>query len=125
MESNVVEVQFLYAPRVGHCSVIVSTEDEQTQMSVEELKQQYPMLCAGISQIFDMREEHESEEDYMRMQEEEHERIQLRQLEEDHYDYLYAEDSEKKEAINEMLNENWSEEDKLKFQALREKIANQ
>ena len=125
MESNVVEVQFLYAPRVGQCSVIVSTEDEQTQMSVEELKQQYPMLCAGISQIFDMREEHESEEDYMRMQEEEHERIQLRQLEEDHYDYLYAEDSEKREAIQEMLNENWSEEDKLKLQALREKIANQ
>jgi hypothetical protein len=125
MESNVVEVQFLYAPRVGQCSVIVSTEDEQTQMSLAELKEQFPMLCAGISQMFDMREEHESEEDYMRMQEEEYERIQLRQLEEDHYDYLNTEDSEKRKAIQEMLNENWSEEDKLKLNALRERIANQ
>jgi hypothetical protein len=125
MESNVVEVQFLYAPRVGQCSVIVSTEDEQTQMSLAELKEQFPMLCAGLSQMFDMREEHESEEDYMRMQEEEHERIQLRQLEEDYYDHFMKVDDEKNEAIKEMLNENWSEEDKLKWQALKEKIANQ
>jgi hypothetical protein len=43
----------------------------------------------------------------------------------DEYNHWIKEDSEKKEAINEMLNENWSEEDKLKLQALREKIANQ
>ena len=35
------------------------------------------------------------------------------------------EDSEKREAIKEMLNESWSEEFKLKLQVLREKIANQ
>jgi hypothetical protein len=52
MESNVVEVQFLYAPRVGQCAVIVCTEDEQIQMSLEELKEQYPMLCDGLSQMF-------------------------------------------------------------------------
>ena len=52
MEKVVVEVQFLYAPKVGQCAVIVSTENEQTQMSIEELKEQYPMLCDGLSQMF-------------------------------------------------------------------------
>lgn len=53
MEKNVVEVEFLYAPRVGQHAVIVSTDDlDQKQMSIEELKKQYPLLCAELSKLF-------------------------------------------------------------------------
>lgn len=52
MEKVVVELEFLYAPQLGHCAAIVSTKDDRTQMSLEELKQQYPMLCDGLSQMF-------------------------------------------------------------------------
>jgi len=53
MESNVVEVQFLYAPRVNQYSVIVDTGDEQTQMGLADLKNKYPMLCAKLGEMFD------------------------------------------------------------------------
>ena len=52
MEKNVVEVQFLYAPNVGQCTLVVSNDDEQTQMSIEELKEQYPLLFAKLSELF-------------------------------------------------------------------------
>ena len=56
MESNVVEVQFVYAPRVNGFAVIVSIDnDVDVQMSLAELKEQFPMLCAGLSQMFDVR----------------------------------------------------------------------
>ena len=137
MESNVVEVQFLYAPRVGQCSVIVSTEDEQTQMSVEELKQQYPELCEVLSLKFnveldnnqfdwDLEGDWECGEGTLHPNTqgscdcaEQNEEICRAQIE---YENELA---DKNKAIQEMLNENWSEEDKLKMQALREKIANQ
>jgi hypothetical protein len=133
MESNVVEVQFLYAPRVGQCSVIVSTEDEQTQMSVEELKQQYPELCEVLSLKFNLELDNnhfdwDLEGDWECGEGTLHPNTQgscdcTEQNEE--YDRWIKEDIEKQEAIKEMLNESWSEEDKLKLQALREKIANQ
>ena len=52
MESNVIEVQFLYAPKVNQSSVIVSTNDGETQMSLEELKEQYPLLSKELSKLF-------------------------------------------------------------------------
>lgn len=131
MESNVVEVQFLYAPRVGQCSVIVSTEDGQTQMSVEELKQQYPELCEVLSLKFNVELDNS---DYQMIGDwecgegtlhphtqsscdcvEQNEEICRSQLE---YENELAD-------RNKAIDENWSEEDKLKLQALREKIANQ
>ena len=132
MEKFVVELQFLYAPMVGQCAAIVSTEDgEQTQMSVDELKEQYPMLCAWVSKIFNPKTDNpewDLEGDWECGEGTLHPNTQgscdcTEQMEE--YDHWMRENGEKNEAINEMLNENWSEEDKLKMQALRERIANQ
>jgi hypothetical protein len=52
MEENVIEVQFLYAPNVNQCAVVVSTANDQTQMSIEELKEKYPLLCKNLSELF-------------------------------------------------------------------------
>ena len=136
MESNVVEVQFLYAPRVGQCSVIVSTEDEQTQMSVEELKQQYPELCEVLSLKFnveldnnqfdwDLEGDWECGEGTLHSSTDtcncaEH----FREMEE--WQMLQEEEEwEKRKAIDEMSREGWSEEELSKLHALRDKIANQ
>ena len=138
MESNVVEVQFVYAPRVNGFAVIVSIDnDVDIQMSLEELKEQYPMLCDGLSQMFstkpdnnqfdwDLEGDWECGEGTLHPNTqgscdcaEQNEEICRAQIE---YENELA---DKNKAIQEMLNENWSEEDKLKMQALREKIANQ
>jgi len=55
VEENVVEVEFLYAPRVGHCVVAVSTDDgSRTQMSLEELKETYPLISIELSKQFNL-----------------------------------------------------------------------
>jgi hypothetical protein len=136
MESNVVEVQFVYAPRVNGFAVIVSIDNDiDIQMSLNELKEQYPMLCDGLSQMFSTEPDNpdwvESEYPWTAQDEccygtlhnagdecncgEMNEEICGSQLEYEN-ELAYR---------NKAIDENWSEEDKLKLQALREKIANQ
>ena len=52
MEKNVVEVQFLYAPNVEQFAVLVSTDTEETVMSLEDFKEQYPLLAETITNKF-------------------------------------------------------------------------
>jgi hypothetical protein len=52
MEKNVEEVQFLYAPKVERFAVLVSTDTEETVMSLEDFKQQYPLLAETITNKF-------------------------------------------------------------------------
>ena len=53
VEENIVEVEFLYAPRVGHCAVVVYTDDgNRTQMSLKELKETYPLISRELSELF-------------------------------------------------------------------------
>jgi len=52
MEKNVVEVQFLYAPNVEQFAVVVSTDTEDIVMSLEEFKEQYPLLAETIANKF-------------------------------------------------------------------------
>ena len=52
MEKNVVEVQFLYAPNVEKFAVSVSTLTEETVMSLEDFKEQYPLLADKITNLF-------------------------------------------------------------------------
>ena len=55
VEKDVVEVLFLYAPRVGHFVAKVSTDDgKMTQMSLEELKETYPLISKELSKQFNL-----------------------------------------------------------------------
>lgn len=135
MESNVIEVQFLYAPRVNQYSVIVDTGNERMQMDLADLKYKYPMLCAKLGEMFDPSSDNvnwdmdhgdwecgegtlHSSTDTCNCAEHFREMEEWQMLQEE-------EEWEKRKAIDEMIREGWSEEELSKLHALRDKIANQ